>query len=142
MTLLSESGIGQDSELDSQTLWERTRKLLGRRLGYAFADQVVYSFGNMIVAALLSRHSAAREFGIYILTQRALDLIIQLCNVFLWGPLAYNLPATAEDRRNFYRGSVFMHQLVACGVVEYAVARALLRRLLPANRRLCRHCLS
>jgi O-antigen/teichoic acid export membrane protein len=68
----------------------------------------------MIVAALLSRHSAAREFGIYILTQRALDLIMQCCNVFLWGPLAYNLPGTAEDRRSLYRGSVFMHQLVAC----------------------------
>ena len=114
MTLLSESGIGQESEFDSQTLWERTRRLLGRRLGYAFADQVVYSFGNMVVAALLSRHSAAREFGIYILTQRALDLIIQMCNVFLWGPMAYNLPATAEERRKLYRGSVFMHQLVAC----------------------------
>jgi O-antigen/teichoic acid export membrane protein len=115
MTLLSESGIGQDSELDSRTLWERTRRLLGPRLTYAFADQVVYSFGNMIVAALLSRHSAAREFGIYILTQRALDLIIQLCNVFLWGPLAYNLASTEENRRSLYRGSVFMHQLVACG---------------------------
>ena len=115
MTLLSESGIGQDSELDSQTLWERTRRLLGPRLTYAFADQFIYSFGNMVVAALLSRYSGAREFGIYILTQRALDLIIQLCNVFLWGPLAYNLAATAEDRRSLYRGSVFMHQLVACG---------------------------
>lgn len=116
MTLLSESGIGQDSELDSQTLWERTRKLLGKRLGYAFADQIVYSFGNLVVAALLNRYSGGREFGIYILTQRALDLIIQMCNVFLWGPLAYNLAGTGEDRRNLYRGSVFMHQLVACVV--------------------------
>jgi len=114
MTLLSESGIGQETELDSQTLWERTRRLMGKRLGYAFADQVVYSFGNMIVAALLNRYCGAREFGIYILTQRALDLIIQMCNVFLWGPLAYNLAATAEERRNLYRGSVFMLQLVCC----------------------------
>lgn len=121
MTMLSESGIGQDTELDSQTLWERTRKLLGKRLGYAFADQVVYSFGNMIVAALLSRHCGGREFGIYILTQRALDIIIQLCNVFLWGPLAYNLPSTAEDRRNLYRGSVFMCQLVCCAGATLAM---------------------
>jgi len=121
MTLLSESGIGQDTELDSQTMWERTRQLLGKRLGYAFGDQVVYSFGNMIVAALLSRHCAAREFGIYILTQRALDLIFQFCNVFLWGPLNYNLAATAEDRRNLYRGSVFMHQVVACGGATLAM---------------------
>jgi O-antigen/teichoic acid export membrane protein len=88
---------------------------MGRRLGYAFADQVVYSFGNMIVAALLSRHCAAREFGIYILTQRTLDLIFQFCNVFMWGPLTYNLAATPEDRRSLYRGSVFMHQLISCG---------------------------
>jgi len=121
MTLLPEAGIGQENELDSLTLWERARQLMGRRLGYAFADQVVYSFGNMIVAALLSRHTAAREFGIYILTQRALDLIFQFCNVFLWGPLAYNLASTEEGRRNLYRGSVFMHQLVACGGAALAM---------------------
>ena len=87
---------------------------LGSRLSYALADQVVYSFGNMVVAALVSRHCAAREFGIYILTQRSLDVLIQLCNVFLWAPFTFNLPGTAEDRKGSYQGSIFSLQLVFC----------------------------
>ncbi len=90
------------------------RARLGSRLSYALADQVVYSFGNMVVAALLSRHCAAREFGIYILTQRAMDVLIQLCNVFLWGPFTFNLPGTPSDRRKQYEGSIFNLQILLC----------------------------
>ncbi len=81
---------------------------------YALADQVVYSFGNMVVAALLSRHCAQREFGIYILTQRSMDVVIQLSNVFLWSPFAFNLPGTEKEHRPAYEGSIFLLQLVLC----------------------------
>ncbi len=84
------------------------------RLSYALADQVVYSFGNMVVAALLSRHCAQREFGMYILTQRSMDVLIQLCNVLLWGPFTFNLPGTPQARRSLYQGSIFNLQIGLC----------------------------
>ena len=97
--------------------WLVIRKLqakVGSRLGYALADQVVYSFGNMVVAAMLSRHCGQREFGIYILTQRSMDVLIQLCNVFLWGPFTFNLPGTAEERKASYQGSILNLQVAFC----------------------------
>lgn len=84
------------------------------RLSYALADQVVYSFGNMVVAALLSRHAPAREFGIYMLTQRTLDLLVQGCNTLSWAPFTFNLAATPEAQHSGYRGSVLLQQLLAC----------------------------
>ena len=84
------------------------------RNSYALADQVVYSFGNMVVAAVFSRHCSQREFGVYILTQRSMDVVIQLSNVFLWSPFALNLPGTPSDRRRTYEGSIFSVQLLLC----------------------------
>lgn len=95
-------------------LTRRIKEQIGERLSYALADQVVYSFGNMIVAALISRHCAQREFGIYILTQRSMDVLIQLCNVFLWAPFTFNLPGTPERNRPEYQGSIFTLQLGFC----------------------------
>jgi O-antigen/teichoic acid export membrane protein len=99
---------------ESAGLWVRTKALVGQRMGYALADQVVYSFGNMVVAALVIRYCTKWEFGIYILTQRALDVLNQLCNVFLWGPYTFNLPVKAKGRPTLYKGSVLVWQLVAC----------------------------
>ena len=101
-----------------------SRKLkaqVGSRLSYALADQVVYSFGNMVVAALLSRHAGQREFGIYILTQRSMDVLIQFCNVFLWGPFTFNLPGTAEARRATYQGSILTLQVAFCCLFTLAL---------------------
>ncbi len=84
------------------------------RASYALADQVVYSFGNLVVAALLGRHCAAREFGVYVLTQRAMDVLIQLSNVFLWAPFTFNLPGTPALRRASYQGSVLSLQMGFC----------------------------
>ena len=94
---------------------------VSQRLGYALADQVVYSIGNMVVAALLSRHCRQREFGIYILTQRTMDVLIQLCNVFLWGPFTFNLPGTPPERRGLYQGSIFGLQALFCVVFSMAL---------------------
>lgn len=119
MTTLPEAGIGEEMEAgpaQGPGLWGRARALAQGRLGFALGDQVAYSFGNMVVAALLSRHCAQREFGIYILTQRAMDVLQQLCNVFLWGPFAFNLPGMEKRRQRLYLGSVFAHQLVCCGL--------------------------
>jgi O-antigen/teichoic acid export membrane protein len=115
MTLLPEAGVGEEATIVQGSLWSRARAVFGKRLSYALADQVAYSLGNMVVAALLSRHCAQREVGIYFLTQRTLDLIIQLCNVFLWGPFAFNLPGTPRARKTLYTGSVFLHQVMCCG---------------------------
>lgn len=92
----------------------RIRGQIEGRLTYALADQVVYSFGNMVVAALISRHCAQREFGIYILTQRSMDVLIQLSNVFLWAPFTFNLPGTPEQRKAMYQGSILNLQLFFC----------------------------
>lgn len=92
----------------------KLRAGLSQRLGYALADQVVYSIGNMVVAAMLSRHCRQREFGIYILTQRTMDVLIQLSNVFLWGPFTFNLPGTPQDRKGTYQGSIFWLQTMFC----------------------------
>ncbi len=102
-------------------VWQRWLQLASGRFGYALADQVVYSFGNMVVAAMLSRHCAQRQFGIYILTQRAMDVLIQLSNVFLWGPFTFNLPGLSQQRRAHYEGSIFYLQLVFCGLFTSAL---------------------
>ncbi len=99
----------------------KLRNNVSQRLGYALADQVVYSLGNMIVAAMLSRHCRQREFGIYILTQRTMDVLIQFCNVFLWGPFTFNLPGTADDRKSRYQGSIFALQVVFCLLFSVAL---------------------
>ncbi len=99
----------------------RLRAGVSQRLGYALADQVVYSIGNMVVAAMLSRHCRQREFGIYILTQRTMDVLIQLCNVFLWGPFTFNLPGTPQHRRGTYQGSIFGLQTLFCVVFSMAL---------------------
>ena len=92
----------------------RVLALVRNRLSYALGDQAVYSFGNMVVAALLSRQAGARAFGMYILTQRAMDILIQLCNTLSWAPFTFNLPATTPDRVPRYRGSVFLQQVLCC----------------------------
>ncbi len=99
----------------------KLRAGVSQRLGYAMADQVVYSIGNMVVAAMLSRHCRQREFGIYILTQRTMDVLIQLCNVFLWGPFTFNLPGTPQHRRGTYQGSIFGLQTLFCVVFSVAL---------------------
>lgn len=104
----------------------RAIRAVSGRLSYALADQVVYSFGNMVIAALLSRHAPAREFGIYILTQRTLDLLVQCCNTLSWAPFTFNLAGTPASWLRTYRGSVLVQQLAACalGVVLLALASA------------------
>ena len=102
-------------------LARKLKAQVGSRLGYALADQVVYSFGNMVVAAMLSRHCGQREFGIYILTQRSMDVLIQFCNVFLWGPFTFNLPGTAENRRASYQGSILNLQIAFCVLFTLAL---------------------
>ncbi|MDE1162926.1 MAG: lipopolysaccharide biosynthesis protein [Acidobacteriaceae bacterium] len=119
MTTLPEGGIGLEADevlaaARPLGLWHRAVRMASDRMGYALADQVVYSFGNMVVAALLSRHAAQREFGIYILTQRSMDVLIQLSNVFLWAPFTFNLPGTEDERKRSFLGSLVMQQVLAC----------------------------
>lgn len=111
----------------------RLRAGISQRLGYALADQVVYSLGNMVVAAMLSRHCRQREFGIYILTQRTMDVLIQLCNVFLWGPFTFNLPGTPQDRRGTYQGSMFGLQTIFCVVFSLTLWMASHWASIPAR---------
>ncbi|MGI4830572.1 MAG: lipopolysaccharide biosynthesis protein [Janthinobacterium lividum] len=117
--------IGSSAASNQRGRWAAlSRKLkvqVGSRLSYALADQVVYSFGNMVVAALLSRHGGQREFGIYILTQRSMDVLIQFCNVFLWGPFTFNLPSTAEEDKARYQGSIFCLQIAFCMLFTFAL---------------------
>lgn len=116
----STSSIGPETQLPPpgrlRTLWLRGRAIAGNRLSYALGDQVVYSFGNMIVAALLSRHAAKAEFGTYILTQRAMDIFIQLCSVFSWAPFMFKLPSTPRERQSIFLGSIVGQQVAACAL--------------------------
>ena len=111
---VSETPHAQDVSGWRCTITHKLGLLIGSKLSYALADQVVYSFGNMAVAALLSRHCAQREFGIYILTQRVLDVLIQICNVLLWAPFTFNLPGTEAGKRRAYQGSMFNLQIALC----------------------------
>ncbi len=81
---------------------------------YALGDQIVFSFGNMVVAAVVSRHCSLAQFGIYILTQRAMDIAIQLSNGFLWTPLTFALPSLPGERRAQYQGSIVLLQVCLC----------------------------
>ena len=96
--------------------WARTRSHAGARMSYALLDQAVYSFGNLVVYALFRRHGSDRGFGAFVLTQRTLDVMFQLCNVFLWGPFCFHLPGTPEGRQGLYRGSVLLQQISFCAV--------------------------
>lgn len=116
MTRLPEAGIGEESQeipAEGGGLWRRARTFLTQRFSYAIGDQVVFSLGNMVVAAFVSRYCTPWEFGIYILTQRALDLIQQLCSVTLWAPFMYKLPTLAKEEQRSYLGSIVALQLVA-----------------------------
>lgn len=113
MTTLPEAGIGEEAEA-TPSLWTRVKTMAHRRMGYALSDQVVYSFGNMVVFALMRRHCSERESGMYILTQRAMDVLIQLCNVFLWSPFVFNLPGMEKVRQRVYTGSIFLQQITGC----------------------------
>lgn len=115
--------IGMQAELEQimPAPANRLRTPIGRLwakcqggLLYALGDQVVYSFGNMTCAAMLSRHGSHSEFGIYILTQRALDILIQICNVFLWAPFTFHLPKTVKADEPSYEGGVLTMQILFC----------------------------
>jgi O-antigen/teichoic acid export membrane protein len=97
------------------------RALRNGRFTYALLDQGVVSFGNMIVAAAVSRHCPSVEFGIFILSLRSLDFINQTCSVLIWGPYTFNMPALPEPRRKYYLGSVLSHQLVGCALGAIAL---------------------
>ncbi|SEF98244.1 Membrane protein involved in the export of O-antigen and teichoic acid [Bryocella elongata] len=116
MTPLSEAGTAEEIEVSPvrpQGLLTRARKLVSERFGYALGDQIVFSLGNMAVAAFISRYCTPWEFGIYILTQRSIDLIQQLCSVFLWAPLMFNLPSLEKEKQRAYLGSIFVLQILA-----------------------------
>ncbi len=95
-------------------VWRGLTARISGRFGYALADQIVYSFGNMVVAAVISRHSPQQQFGIYILTQRTMDVLIQISNVVLWAPFTFNLPGTCEQKKAGYQGSLFSLQVLLC----------------------------
>jgi O-antigen/teichoic acid export membrane protein len=111
VTLLPESSVAVEEEIPA-SLWNRARKLATGRISYALADQVTYSFGNLVVAALINRHATPWEFGIYILTQRVLDILIQMCNNVMWGPYIFNRPGLSQERQKLYLGSVFAVQMI------------------------------
>lgn len=94
--------------------WRAVQARITGRFGYALADQVVYSFGNMVVAAIISRHCVQRQFGIYILTQRTMDVLIQISNVLLWAPFTFYLPGTPQNKRSAYQGSILSLQILVC----------------------------
>ncbi len=120
MTLLPETSVAEEREapLPRPGLWTKAKGFATGRLSYALADQLVYSFGNMVVAALLRRHTSEWEFGIYILTQRALDVLIQMCNNIMWGPYMFNRPGMEKERQRLYLGSIFAVQLL-CSVLMF-----------------------
>ncbi len=120
MTLLPEASVAEEVEapLPRPGVWTKARGFATGRLSYALADQLTYSFGNMVVAALLRRHTSEWQFGIYILTQRALDVLIQMCNNIMWGPFMFNRPGMEKERQRLYLGSIFAVQVV-CSVLMF-----------------------
>lgn len=115
---LPASSIGPEEPLPPPgklgAMWSRGLSAASGRLTYALADQVTYSFGNMVVAAILSRHAGRSEFGTYILTQRAMDIFIQICSVFSWAPFMFRLPSTPRERQHIFLGSIVGQQVCAC----------------------------
>jgi O-antigen/teichoic acid export membrane protein len=132
MTALPEAGIAGEVETGPPvqltpargSLWTRARSLMSERFSYALGDQVVFSVGNVAIAALVSRFCAPREFGIYILTQRALDIVNQLSNVLLWAPFMFNMPSMGQPRRRVYLGSIVLQQIVVCVLAMFALRGA------------------
>ena len=114
-TATGDPGPLADSEARSWSEpYRRLRPRLSSETSYAVADQIVYSFGNMVVAALVSRQCGQDQFGIYILTQRTMDVLIQCSNVFLWSPLTFRLPGMDETAKAPYQGSIVILQIAFC----------------------------
>ena len=129
MSILPEAGIGTEEPLPPAGMlaafWTRARNAAGEKVSYALADQVTYSFGNLVQMALISRHCTHWQFGIYILTQRTMDLLIQVCNAFFWSPYTFNLPHQ-KQRENAYTGSLVLEQMVCCvlaGLLLFGMSR-------------------
>lgn len=112
--LVTSSLESQPSRRNWRSLARTFQEKVSARFTYALADQVVYSFGNMMVAAIVSRRCGLVTFGIYILTQRAIDLLCQLSNAFLWTPYTFNLPDMSGSRRARYGGSTLLFQIFLC----------------------------
>jgi len=93
--------------------WHRR---VNRKFVYALFDQGIVSFGNMVVSAAVSRNCAQGDFGVFILALRSLDVINQICNVFIWAPYTFNVQSMTEERQKRYLGSVLMHQVFSSAV--------------------------
>ncbi len=91
----------------------RWRSLLSPKFLFALFDQGIVSFGNMVIAASVARHSPAAAFGLFILALRSIDVINQLSSVLIWGPFIFNLPGLSASRQKQFLGSVLMHQITA-----------------------------
>ncbi|MHB1023039.1 MAG: lipopolysaccharide biosynthesis protein [Acidobacteriaceae bacterium] len=105
-----EAAIGESLEDVPQSAPSGMKNRFNAKFFYALMDQGIVSFGNMVVAASVSRHCRAAEFGIFILALRSIDVITQLCSVFIWAPYIFNLPSMPEGERKRYLGSVVFHQ--------------------------------
>ncbi len=91
----------------------RWRTLMNPKFLFALFDQGIVSFGNMVIAASVARHSPAAGFGLFILALRSIDVVNQLSSVLIWGPYIFNLPALSEERQKQFLGSVLLHQITA-----------------------------
>jgi O-antigen/teichoic acid export membrane protein len=72
----------------------------------AIVDQVVLSGTNFLVGILLIRYATDRDYGLYVLVQSALLLVVTIHNSWLTGPLAILTPKLQPDERWRTIGSV------------------------------------
>ena len=74
--------------------------------GFAIVDQVVLSLTNFLVGFVLIRYASDHDYGLYVLVQSTLMLVILVHNSYLSGPVAILAPELPGDERWQTIGSV------------------------------------
>ncbi|HME41158.1 MAG TPA: hypothetical protein VKG63_19540 [Steroidobacteraceae bacterium] len=77
-----------------------------RPFSFAIFDQVVLSASNFLVGFVLIRYASDHDYGLYVLVQSTLVLVVSMQNAYLTGPIAILTPKLPADERWQTIGSV------------------------------------
>ncbi|GEM_PF-399839 len=81
-----------------------------RLFSTAVIDQVLLSGANFFIGFLLIRHTSDADYGLFVLAQSALTLLVSAQGAWLSGPMAVLAPKKSPDRRREMIGALEISQ--------------------------------
>jgi O-antigen/teichoic acid export membrane protein len=88
-----------------------------RRLLSVIGDQAVYAATNLVTIIIVGRSCTKTDFGLFVLGLRLIDIVVNMLNVLVWAPYTMLLPFRAAEEKNWYLGSVLVHQLLFSAIL-------------------------